>query len=188
MKISLPENISEITLDQFQRYFKLTQREDLSELDFNKRKIEIFSKIPFQKVGNVKTSDYEFILNQIDTALNVDCKFEDKFTLNGIEFGFIPNFDEMTVDELGDLREYQDKQEELHKVMAILFRPVSGKDMLGNYIIEPYNGTGKYSELMKQTPMNIVNGALGFFLTLHNELEIAILKFTEEELRKAATQ
>ena len=94
----------------------------------------------------------------------------------------------MTVDELGDLREYQDKQEQLHKVIAILFRPVSGKDMLGNYIIEPYNGTAKYSELMKQTPMNIVNGALGFFLNLHNDLEQAIQRFTEEELMKAVTQ
>jgi len=186
MKIILPENISEITLDQFQRYYKLSQREDLDELDFNKRKIEIFSKIPFQKVGNIKQSDYDFIIGQIDKALNVNCEFVDRFKMNGIEFGFIPNFDEMTVNELGDIREYQDKEDELHKLMAILFRPVSGKDLLGNYTIEDYNGTAKYSELMKQTPMHIVNGALGFFLSLHNELEIAIQKSMVEALTKGA--
>ena len=35
MKIILPENISEITLNQFQKYFKLTQRNDLEAVDFN---------------------------------------------------------------------------------------------------------------------------------------------------------
>jgi len=188
MKIILPEHIGEITLDQFQRYHKLSIREDLEPIDFNKRKIEIFTGIPFQKVSNVKQSDYEYILNQIDESLEKSQPFLDRFTLNDIEFGFIPNFDDITVDELGDMKEYQDKESELHKLMAILFRPINGEDLLNNYTIEAYNGTGQYAELMKQTPMNIVTGALGFFLSLHNELEIAIQKYTEEELMKVIAQ
>ena len=187
MKIILPEHIGEITLDQFQRYHKLSQRTDLNELDFNKRKIEIFVNIPFQQIANIKQTDYDYILNNIDTSLNIEHPFVNRFKLNNIEFGFIPNMDDMTVAELGDLREYQDKESELHRLMAILFRPISGKDLLNNYIIEPYNGTAKYSELMKQTPMNIVSGALGFFLNLSNELELAIQKSMEVELMKGIT-
>jgi len=184
MKIVLPENISEITLNQFQRYFKLSQRNDISELEINMRKIEIFTDIPFQKVKNIKQSDYDYILKQIDEALTKDCEFKNRFTLNGIEFGFIPNFDDMTVAELGDLRQYSNKEEELHRTMSILFRPINGKDLLGNYTIEAYSGTLAYSELMKQTPLNIVNGALGFFLNLQKELEFYILKSTVLELEK----
>lgn len=180
MKIVLPEHIGEITLEQFQRYYKLSQRTDLTPLDFDKRKIEIFTGIPFQKVNHIKQSDYDYIIKQIDEALSKECAFVNRFKLNGIEFGFIPNFDEMSVGELGDLRNYSDKEEELHRTMAILFRPIVNKDLLGNYLIEDYNGTDKYCELMKQTPLNIVNGALGFFLSLSNELEIAILKYTME--------
>lgn len=188
MKIILPEHIGEITLDQFQRYHKLSLREDLEPIDFNKRKIEIFTGIPFQKVSNIKQSDYEYILKQIDESLENTQPFVDRFNLNDIEFGFIPNFDNITVDELGDLREYQDKESDLHKIMAILFRPINGKDLLNNYTIEAYNGTSQYAELMKQTPMNIVFGALGFFLSLSNELEIAIQKYTEAELMKGIVQ
>jgi len=185
MKISLPENISEVTLGQFQRYHKLSLRTDLNVVDFNKRKIEIFTGIPFQKVGNIKQIDYDSIIAQIDKALETDCAFVDRFTLNDIEFGFIPNFDKIIVAEQGDLEEYADKEEELHRTMAILFRPVNSSDPFKNYTIEDYNGTDKYCELMKSTPMHIVNGALGFFLTLSSELEIAIQRYTEEAQRKA---
>ena len=181
MKIVLPEHIGEVTLEQFQRYHKLTLRTDLNELDFNKRKIEIFTGIKFQQVANMQQSDYEDIVNQIDLALTKDVPFVDRFMLNNKEFGFIPNFDLISVAELGDLREYGDKEEELNKTMSVLFRPVNGVDAFGNYTIEDYNGTATRKELFKQMPLNIVNGALGFFLSLSNDLEMAILRYTEEE-------
>jgi len=187
MKIVLPENISEITLDQFQRYHKLSLRTDLEVVDFNKRKIEIFTGIPFQKVNNIKQSDYDYIIKQIDDALTKDCEFVDRFKLGDIEFGFIPNFDDINVGELGDLRNYADKETELHRTMAILFRPITNKDLLGNYTIENYSGTDKHCELMRTMPLHLVNGALGFFLNLSNELEIAIQRYTMEVQAKGIT-
>ena len=38
-EIILPEHIGEITLGQYQEYYKLTQRKDLSDVNFNRRKI-----------------------------------------------------------------------------------------------------------------------------------------------------
>ena len=64
--------------------------------------------------------------------------------------------------------------------MAILFRPVT-KDSLGNYEIEVYNGTSRYADIMKKTPMNIVNGVMVFFYHLSKELEIHILKCSRGE-------
>jgi len=185
MRVTLPENISEVTLGQFQRYHKLTLRTDLNVIDFNKRKIEIFTGIKFQEVGNIKQVDYDSIISQIDKALETDCPFVDRFELNGSKFGFIPNFDKILVAEQADLEEYADKEEELHRTMAILFRPVTNEDGFNNYTIEDYNGTDKYCELMKDTPMHIVNGALGFFLSLSKELENHIQRFTEEARVKA---
>lgn len=187
MKIVLPENISEINLGQFQRYHRLVQRTDLNTLDFNKRKIEIFTGIPFQKLSHIKQADYDSIIAQIDKGLNTNCPFVDRFTLNNIEFGFIPNFDKIIVAEQADLEEYADKEDELHRTMAILFRPVTNTDAFKNYVIEDYNGTEKYCELMKLMPMNIVNGALGFFLNLSKELEIAIQRYTAEVQAREVT-
>ena len=185
MKIVLPENISEITLEQFQKYSLLLKREDLDDFQLNKRKVSIFTGIKYRDLNNIDLKDFDEILTQIDTALNVDVKFKDRFVLNGVEFGFIPNFDKITAKEFVDLSIYPlDDIETYHNLIAILFRPIKNEDNFGNYNIKGYNGTDRYAELMKQTPMHIVNGALVFFLNLAKELQESTRKYTEAELLK----
>jgi hypothetical protein len=50
----------------------------------------------------------------------------------------------------------------MHKLMAVLFRPIKSK-VGNNYKIVEYNGTEKRAEVMKYMPLSIVNGALVFF-------------------------
>jgi hypothetical protein len=189
MKIVLPESSKDITLAQFQRYEKLLKKVDDFDLyTFQKKKIEIFTNIPFRDIDKIKQTDFEFIVNQIDTALNQEAEFENRFTLNGVELGFIPNFDKITTAEFVDLSNNGVEVENLHKVMAILFRPIVSKDAFGNYQIANYNGTEELAEAMKQTPLNIVNGALLFFCNLASELQNYILKSMEEVQAKAETQ
>ncbi len=187
MKITLPEHIGDITLDQYQKFYKLNQRE-LSEQAYNKRKIAIFTELKYKDIDNIKQSDYEGILAQIDIAINIDGEFKQRFKIGKQEFGLIPNFDKMTTKEYVDLQEFEGSEDDLHKVMAILYRPVNGKDYLGNYTIESYNGIERWEGVMKRTPMSIVNGALGFFLTISKDLQRSIQRFTVEALLKANQQ
>lgn len=185
MKIVLPENISEITLEQFQKYSVLLERKDLDDFQLKKRKLSIFTGIKYKDLDNIDQSDFDEILQQIDISLNVDAGFKDRFEMNGIEFGFIPNFDKMTTKEFVDLSLYPVSEiETYHKLMAILFRPVKNKDPFGSYKIKNYNGTEKYAEMMKQTPMNIVNGALVFFCSLASELQNSTERYIQEELKR----
>ena len=64
--IKLPENIEEITLEQYQRFDKLTKREDLNELSFNKRLIEIFTELKYRDIGNISHKDYKDVLDVLD--------------------------------------------------------------------------------------------------------------------------
>jgi len=90
----------------------------------------------------------------------------------------IPNFDKITSKEYFDLSSYGVEIDTLHNVMAIAFRPLKDKGNL--YTIENYNGTEEYAEVMKQMPLNYVNGFLSFFLTLQNDLLSHIQKYTTE--------
>ena len=185
MKIILPENQSEITLEQYQRYVKLLERTDLDIYNFNRRKLEIFTPLSFKDTENVTQVDFEFCLNQIDKALNEEVEFKNRFTLGNVEFGFIPNLDEMTTAEYVDLNKYTNTADTLHYLMAILFRPIINKDSFGNYKIQNYQGTKEYFELMKKTPLSIANGSLFFFINLSTELQSYILKYTKEVQKKA---
>lgn len=179
MKVNLPENISEITLNQFQRYMDLVDR-DLDVMNFNKRKISIFTGIPFKNLDHITAVDFERLNLLIDTALNTNVVFAPTFKINDIEFGFIPDFENITLGEFADLEKYGENYKTLHNSMAVLFRPIKEKANK-RYSIENYNGTEKYSEIMKSAPLSVVNGAVVFFLNLANELEDYTLKYLNVE-------
>jgi hypothetical protein len=182
MEIILPENISEITLKQFLKYEELIER-NLDTYNFNKRKIEIFTGIPFNKIDKVKAIDTERILSQIDLALSIESEFTNRFSMHNIEFGFIPNFDKISIGEFADLSTYGVSKETLNKLMAVLFRPVINTKG-DSYEIIAYQGTEEYAEIMKDMPLHCVNGALVFFYNLANELQEATQKYLTEELVK----
>ena len=185
MKITLPEHIGEITLEQFQKYHELTEREGIEDYEFNKRKVSIFTGIKYHNLDKISNKDFKEILEQIDIALNTEYDFTPIFKLNDIEFGFIPNLDKIRTKEFVDMDLYKpDQIQDLHKLMAILFRPIKKKDAFGSYKIKEYNGTSKYATLMKQTPLSVVNGSLVFFCNLSSELSKSIQKSIAKELQK----
>jgi hypothetical protein len=67
--------------------------------------------------------------------------------------------------------------------MAILFRPIKNEDKFGNYTIKKYKGT-EGCEQMKDIKLNLVNGALVFFLNLSKELQLS----TQESLKEVERQ
>jgi nucleoside-specific outer membrane channel protein Tsx len=184
MKITIPQSIQDITLEQYQRYDVLIKREDLDSFQFNKRKMKIFTDIGNVDMNLINKKDFDIVSKMIDEALNMSVEFKPTFHINNVEYGFIPNFDKLTAGEYRDISIYGTEVETLHKLMTILFRPIKNKDAFGNYKILPYKGTEGTSEIIKQMPLSIVNGALLFFLSLLNELESYTLKSMEVELAK----
>lgn len=169
MKITIPQSIADIQLQQFQKYDSLLKRTDLNEDQFNKRKIEIFTDLQRSRVELVSVKDYKEIVELIDVALNQTAEFIPTFFIKDVEFGFIPNLDKITIGEYRDLSIYSKEVSDMHKLMAVLFRPIKNKKG-DKYTIFEYNGTEERADIMKYMPMNVVNGALIFFLNLANEL------------------
>lgn len=180
MKVLVPENLNDVTLKEYLEYNKLAERKDLSEIDFLKRKVAIFTKLTNKDVSSVVAKDLLELSNDIDKALNTQFVFKDRFEINGVKFGFIPNFDDMSFAEYVDLKEYSKDESELNKLMSILYRPVIKEDVFNNYEIAKYNGTSELKDTMLSMPISVLKGAMGFFLNLQNELLTAIQKFTQE--------
>lgn len=188
MKIILPESIQDITLHQFQLYNELLERTDLDEYNFNKRKIQIFTGLERTRIDLISAQDYKEITEQIDVALNQTVEFKPTFFIKDVEFGFIPNLDKITQGEFIDISKYGTDINEMHRLIAVLFRPIKNKDSLGNYEIINYKGTEQYANIMKHTPLSIVNGALVFFSSLANELVSYTAKYMVVEQVKEVQQ
>lgn len=175
MIATIPEHLGDITLFQYQRY-----QEHLNDDVY---KVHIFTDIALDKCKLMKSVDIERLSNQIDKSLSFSTEFKHRFKIKDIDFGFIPNLDKITFAEYVDLQTYANDIQNMHRLMAILFRPIIRTDG-DKYSILPYNGTEEYAQIMLHTPMNIVNGALVFFWNLTSELSDNIQKSLTEELLK----
>lgn len=185
VKIILPESIQDITLDQYQRFYELAQKE-LPDNDFLIGKVSIFTGWDDNSVNKMQRDDFEFCLNQIDKALNEEADFKNRFFIRDVEFGFI-TLGKMTQAEYVDACKWSkniENPKDLHRLIAVLFRPITDKGIGNTYKVADYEGTEEYNMIMKHTPMSVVNGCLSFFLNLHNDLLNYTLKYTREELVK----
>ena len=202
MKVNVPQNINDITLGQFQELLKLSVSIK-DPFDLNCAKIALFTKLTTYEARQINDGDFNLLVSKIDTALRTDGDFKTQFLIRKKTFGFIPNFDEISAGENANLQDYTRKLtnvstenlevcaesfSDMHKIMAILYRPVTNRDAFGNYKIEAYRGTKYYAETMKETPLSYVKGALGFFLSLFNDLESYILKSMKEAIQKEELQ
>jgi hypothetical protein len=119
---------------------------------------------------------------QEDTPLVKEFIFKDP---KGVEqpMGLIPKLDDMSVGEYMDLDKYVTDWQQMHKAMAVLYRPIRVKHK-DSYVIDEYNGTETYGDAMKETPVGIAIGALLFFYRLGTKLSKLIIPYlaAQEEL------
>tara|TARA_R110002126_G_scaffold90659_1_gene215998 strand:+ start:17 stop:631 length:615 start_codon:yes stop_codon:yes gene_type:complete len=181
----LPKDIEDITLEQSCKYMEIVGRDDIDDVAKTQRIIKLFTGMTNTQVVDMPMNDYEAAYSVISKALNADVEFKNRFTLDGVEYGFVPNLDVISAGEYIDLSGYGMSAENMHKVMAVLFRPIIESDNAGYYKIEPYRVDKERQLLMKQAPMNIVNGMLVFFCLLSKELQVSTRRYMEENLGEA---
>jgi hypothetical protein len=102
-----------------------------------------------------------------------------------VEFGFIPNLDKITMGEYIDLNNYFGSDTDLHKAMAVLYRPIhpSYKDK-DSYRIGSYEGTSTHSDIMKDMPLDIALGARVFFLRLGTKLSTLTMSYLQSQIQE----
>jgi hypothetical protein len=173
LTLTIPETLKEITLNQYQQWLKVAEDKEMT--DFLKQKmIEIFCGITLNQVLQIKATDVDEIVNDLSKLFKQDTKLINKFTLEGVEYGFEPKIDEITFGAYVDLDTYMADWQQMHKAMSVLFRPVTFTKKK-KYLIEEYESANKYD--LKEMTLDVVFGSLVFFWRLRNELQKHILSF-----------
>lgn len=169
IKLNIPDSLNEISLNKYQKYLEIAKNSEDSFFLMQKC-ISIFCEIPMQVVLTMRYTDVETICANILALFdNKNQKLVQKFTLNGVVFGFIPCLEDMTIGEFPDIDTNFYDINNFNKALAVLYRPIT-KEIGNTYEIEAYNGTNTYSDVMKYAPMDVVLGARVFFWTLSKDL------------------
>ena len=188
MKVNLriPTSLNEITLAQYQEFAKLEANLDKTkDTAIQLKLVEIFCKVPEVVVRNMKATDIAEICEIINTMFDTEHQLINRFRLKGIDYGFIPELDDMSFGEYMDLDTFISDNDNLHRAVNVLFRPIEHKR--GNrYKIKDYNPDT--SEIAKDFPLDAVLGAIVFFYSLGKDLSMVMLNSLDSKNEKALAQ
>tara|TARA_R100000329_G_scaffold147355_1_gene134908 strand:+ start:449 stop:1099 length:651 start_codon:yes stop_codon:yes gene_type:complete len=180
VKITVPNDLSEIKLWQYQKFVKI-QEDNTDENFLASKMIEIFCGISLKEAYTLKAKDVHRITGILADMFEQKPHIKTRFVLNGIEYGFIPNLDDMTLGEYVDLDTYLGKWQQVEKAMAVLYRPIINT-YKNKYTIEEYKAEGQ--DVYKDMPMDIVLGSMLFFYRLGIDLSRLMTVYLEQNKEK----
>lgn len=182
LELLVPTSLDEIPLRAYQD-FKKTADGSNDEVFISEKMVSLFCGIELKDVIKIKATDLNGMVEHFSKLFSVKPKFKNRFTIGDMEFGFIPNLEMISWGEYIDAEKYLADWENMHKAMAVLYRPITKKKG-DKYEIMEYTGTSEFSDLMKLTPVSIAIGASVFFWTLGLELLEALGDYLERETKK----
>ena len=188
VKLIVPDSLSEVTLGQYQSYLdaiKGLDEEKDAEI-INKKLIEAFCGIEYSLVDSIPLRDIEKLLEALKMAFERDYEHTLRFDLLDVEMGFIPKLDDMSLGEYIDCENTFGSWEDMHKAMAVLYRPINFKKG-DKYTIAPYKPSDEMTELMKEMPLSVVMGCTVFFYRLGTQLSKATLNYMEKAIQENST-
>ncbi len=184
-KLIVPDSLEEVTLGQYQEYLKgidgLDEEKDAEVI--NKKLIEALCGIEYKYINTIPIRDIESVLEVLKSAFSEEYELQRKFKLLDVEMGFIPKLDDISLGEFIDTENSINDWQQIHKAMAVLYRPVNFSKG-ERYDIVPYSPSEEVSELMKEMPLSVVMGCLVFFYRLGTELSKATLNSIQSMLKK----
>ena len=177
IELTIPTTLNDIKLAQYQKFLSIAKDNEDGEF-LQQKMVQIFCGIDLKDVASIRYKDVYEITTNINNLFTNENRFIQRFKMGGVEFGFIPNLDEMSTGEYMDLDTYIVDWDTMHNAMAVLYRPITNK--LGNkYQIEEYKGSVTYADVMRHAPLDVVLGAMVFFYNLGNDLLKSTVNYLE---------
>lgn len=186
VEVHIPEKWSDILLSQYLEFYKSVKpyegTDDYQKIVFERAVLhfcgvgaDMLYSLPNASLEEIKATLYEFLGEGMNQPLVTT------FEIGDLHFGFIPDMEKMSYGEYLDLVENtKDLWKYIPLTMSILYRQVTS--VSGQvYSIKPYEGTDdNVVELFKERlTMDIVWGAVVFFLNLQKDLLIDTLTYSQ---------
>lgn len=189
--IDVPMTLHGITLRQYQQWIKIVKKYDDNDTDdenyLKVKMLQIFCNLPIEDTYKIPLHNFDNIVTHISKLFNEEQKLTTVFYMEGedngdkVELGMIPDLHKMSFGEYVDLDKYINSYDDMHKAMAILYRPVTFR-LKDTYSISDYKGTAKTAEVMLDMPVDIVMGAVNFMTRLTRRLVKHTLVYSHKEM------
>ena len=182
LELVVPTSLSEIPLGHYQKFLEVAKNTNDDEF-LGQKMIEIFCGIELKEVVKIAMPDVINLVSHFNKLFSEIPKFKNRFEINGVEFGFIPNMEKISWGEYISIDKTINDYQNLNVAMGVMYRPIIEfkKD---KYLVEKYNAEGYYDDLMKYAPLDVCLSAQLFFWNLEKELLIATISYLEKMMSR----
>lgn len=178
----VPTDIDEIPLKKYMKYMKLAK--DFREDRLDELLLTVFYDLTPKQISKMKMTDLNMLSSKLRVVLEEKKDLNRIFLMDGIEWGFEPNLNDVEMSLFVDLDKYMADPNDMNKLMACLYRPIvkQRKDL---YAIETYQGAEGNSITLMNMPLGTAMAAQLFFWTFGSQLIKTIPKSLKAEDMKS---
>jgi hypothetical protein len=101
LQINVPTSLNEINLKRYQAFIAMQEKSNDEEFIAQKM-IEIFCDITLKDIVKIKLTSLNELIGHFTNLFAEKPKFQPTFKIKNIEFGFIPELEEITFGEYVD--------------------------------------------------------------------------------------
>lgn len=173
IKYEVPDFIS------IEKYVKIYKVKDLFSDDYFAAKIvSVVCQAPIETLLESDYTEIQYLATYIMSLIPTQKpEFINRFELDGVHYGFIPEWKDLSFAEFADLDTLSTKKPEelldlLHIIAAIMYRPITEEKKNNDFRIEKYNvqTMKERAELFKRSlDIKYVLGAQFFFINFANK-------------------
>ena len=141
---------------------------------------EQVNSIPFLELGKILEVLSEALTEEVPSLIN-------RFELNGVEYGFVPNIEEIKTNAYIDAESGMADWGNMHQAIASLYRPITHTRSargVEQYEIEKYIPTATKVNEMLNAPVDVVMSVRVFFWTLNKELLETTLRYLTQHKKE----
>ena len=176
------ESWDDVTLEKWIRLLELQKGSKSKEA---LETVSELSDISKKLIKELSIQDVAAIMKYVTDLQNEkDSSLKRIINIEGVEYGFHPDFEKLTLGEYADLETFIKNGVENHlpEIMAVLYRPVTEKKNKV-YTIEAYDGDiAIRAEIMKKMSASQVQKSLVFFWSFVSELLRILPSYLMEQI------
>jgi hypothetical protein len=170
-----------ISIENYVKIFK--QKDLLSEDYFAARIISEMTSCPVEDLLMCDAQQVNYISSYIMSLIPTERpEFKDRFELDGVQYGFFPNWRDLTYAEFVDMDTISTKKSDdvlnlLHILAAVMYRPIINERSQHDFDIEKYdvNKMKERAELFKKKlDVKYILGAQFFFINFARKYSLYI--------------
>ena len=185
---NLIKSWEDVTLE---KWVKLITFEKLSSTQEAMEVLAVLTDMPKKLIRELGIQDVANIMSRVtDLQREKKVRLKQIFELEGKQYGFHPNLEDLTLGEWADIETFMEQglDNNMHNIMAVLFRPILEIEN-DAYIIEAYDGNiAVRAEKFKKMSAEQVKSALVFFWSFANVLSTTLLSSLKALLKEKKEQ